>query len=100
MHDWIDDFMLRTANVPSPKEFRLWAAITTVSAALERKCWTSASGGAFYPNLYTVLVGGPGCGKSQSISVTRFLWSHVKDLAIAPDSVNSCFAYAGFSKKY
>lgn len=87
MHDWIDDFMLRTANVPSPKEFRLWAAITTVSAALERKCWTSASGGAFYPNLYTVLVGGPGCGKSQSISVTRFLWSHVKDLAIAPDSV-------------
>lgn len=79
--------MQQTEGVPSPKEFRLWSAITTISAGLERKTWTSASGGAFYPNLYTVLVGGPGTGKSQAISVTRFLWAKIPDLAIAPDSV-------------
>jgi hypothetical protein len=55
---------------------------------MERKCWTSASGGAFYPNLYTVLVGGPGSGKSQGVSIARNLWAKIKDLNIAPDSVS------------
>lgn len=80
--------MERTENIPSPKEYRLWTAITTISAVMERKAWTSASGGAFYPNLYTILVGGPGAGKSTGVTVARKLWSKLKNFNIAPDSVS------------
>lgn len=46
-----------------------------------------SAGEQLYPNLYTLLVGTPGSGKTQAIKHTNFLWYAVKDLFIAPHDI-------------
>jgi len=76
-----------TAEIPSPEIYRLWSAITTISGVLERKVWTVGKGRAIYPNIFTVLVGPPGSGKTNSIYPIRELWAKMKGLNIGPDDV-------------
>jgi hypothetical protein len=85
--DFINTFVTETDKVPSPRIFRLWSAITTVSGALERKVWTTGAGGAIYPNLFTLLVGPPASGKTMAIRQTAALWRKLKGLHLSPDNV-------------
>lgn len=55
-----------------------------MSGALERRVLTVASGGPVFPNLFTILVGGPGGGKSQTINPVRRMWEQTKELNVAP----------------
>lgn len=53
--------------------FRKWAAITTVGAALERRVWVITAKKPTFPNLFVLLVGKPGLGKSEAINTVRGL---------------------------
>lgn len=56
---------------------------------MERRLWVHTKGSNLYPNLYTILVGPPGVGKSAVLSqVERFLRA-VPDIHVAPSSVSS-----------
>lgn len=81
---WIESFVDATDGKPSPILFRKWSAITALSGAVERRVWTVASGGPVFPNLFTILVGGPGGGKSQAINTVRQMWEKTKELNVAP----------------
>jgi Protein of unknown function (DUF3987) len=85
--DWIDTFLDYTAGLPSPKIFRLWSGITAISGALDRRVWADIGLGPCYPNLYTLLVGPPGTGKSQAITPVKKMWMETPDLHTAPDNV-------------
>jgi hypothetical protein len=85
--DWIDTFVALTEGIPSPQLFRQWAAIGTVAAALERRTWTTAARRILYPNLFTLLVGPPGSGKTEAIYPARELLSEAKKFKIAPDNL-------------
>lgn len=87
MVDWIEDYVAASSQVPSPEIYRLWAAITAISGAFERKVWTMGSAGPIYPNLFTVLVGPPTSGKTNAIRPVRELWAKIPDLHLAPDNV-------------
>lgn len=87
MADFIDDYVAETAKVPSPEIYRLWAAITAISGALERKVWTLGGAGPIYPNLFTLLVGPPASGKTNAIRPIRDLWSKIPGLNLSPDNV-------------
>lgn len=85
---WIDSFCEYSAGLYVPSIFSKWAGISIVSGALERKVWTFTRGGNLYPNLYILLVGPPGSGKSHIIrEVNRFWYTLVPDFHIAPISV-------------
>src|SRR5262249_8857823 len=66
-----------------------WASISLISSVLERKVWNRSRGGQLYPNLYVVLVGTPGVGKSVIISYCERLLRQVPDIFVAPSSVTS-----------
>lgn len=85
--DWIDLFLEYTEGIPSPEIFRKWAAISTISGALERRVWIVSAGKQVYPNLYVLLVSTPGVGKSQAIEHTDQFWREANDLHIAPHDV-------------
>ena len=85
--DWIDTYVEQTSKVPSPEIYRLWSAITAISGVLERKVWTTGAAGPIYPNMFTVLVGPPASGKTNSIRLIRDLWARVTLLNLAPDNV-------------
>lgn len=62
--DFITDFLAWTGDDSSPELFRKWTAISMVAAALERRVWVRTGPKVTFPNLYTLLVGAPGAGKS------------------------------------
>ena len=76
--------MKSTAHTNSPAIFRKWSALAAVSAALQRKSYVKLNGGTIYPNLFIVLVGGPGIGKSQAINPSRSLISQLTHVALSP----------------
>jgi hypothetical protein len=52
-----------------PPQFQQWACLSIVAAALERKVWLPWSDSwSCYPNIYVLLVSGPGEGKTQALS--------------------------------
>ena len=87
MSDWIGSFMAMTSHITSPEIFRKWAAIYTLSAAMERKVWVRTSSGVLYPNLYIVLVGPPGVGKTEAIWRGREALARLGTHHLAPGSV-------------
>lgn len=89
MPDWIESFMAYTDGLPTSSIFRLWSGITAVSAAMERRCWANVAHSDLYANLYTLLVGSPGTGKSQAISPVSKLWYSTKKLFVAPDNMTA-----------
>lgn len=61
-------FLTFTSNLHSPFMFRLWAALWGVASAVERRVWWDTGDGLIYPNIYALLVGPPGTGKSRAIA--------------------------------
>lgn len=87
--DFVDQFVKFTEERPSPEIFRKWAAITTLSGALEKRVWTMTKAGPQFANLYVMLVAPPGVGKSQAINPAEQLLKSTKKYNIAPNSVTA-----------
>lgn len=69
---WITSFLDYTENLPSPRIFRLWAAIGAVGAVAERRLHTSLRGmRPLFPNMFVLLTASPGVGKSIVINVAE-----------------------------
>lgn len=83
---WIESFVEYTGNLESAEEFRTWAAITTIASALEQHCHMTTTG-TLYPNIYCILVGQPGIGKTRTISTARTFLEQLSDLFIGPTSM-------------
>lgn len=85
---WIEDFIKLTENINSPKIFRRWAGIMTISGALERKVWVRTKGSRLFPNMYVFLVANPGVGKTDLTWRVREMWEEqLKDHYVASTSV-------------
>jgi len=87
--DWIENFLAATKDVNSPEIFRRWAAIATLSGALERRVFTYFGSGKVFPNTFIVLVAPPRVGKTKALEQTSHLWRSTKVLHVAPDSISS-----------
>lgn len=86
MPDWITDFISATSTIRAPENFRLWAAITAIAGALERKVYTVTDVNRLYPNLYVVLTGEPASGKTNSVREARKTLVAAKNLKLGPDN--------------
>ena len=87
--NWVEEFYAYTEHLTSPALFRKWAAIMAVAGALERKVWVRTMGSNLFPNLYTVLVGPPGVGKTEVTWRVQDLWSTLEKHHIAASSVTA-----------
>lgn len=89
--DFIDGFLEYTKGKGSPAIFRLWSAIFTISAAVERKVWIETTKGHWYPNQYILLVGPAGIGKTLCTKTARELLNGIRSetdiIHLAPKSV-------------
>lgn len=91
--DWVETFLTYSANRASPELFRRWCAITLIAGVLERRVWVKTARGLLYPNIYTVLVGPPGVGKTIMTSAVQSFWNGINKegsqahFFIAPSSV-------------
>jgi hypothetical protein len=86
---WIEGFLELTRDIQSSERFRRWSAITVIGAALEQKVWVKTGTGVLYPNLYTILVGPPGSGKTIALSAAVKLHYSLKDQFRASTSLST-----------
>jgi hypothetical protein len=73
LEDWIDGFMDWTVSTEPPRLYRKWVAVSTIAAALGRRCCYNLGQLIFYPNFYVVLVGPPAARKGTAMSLGRHL---------------------------
>jgi hypothetical protein len=83
---WIESFVDQTANLHNPAIFRKWTGIATIAAVLEQKVWLRTSR-PMYPNLYVMLVGHPGVGKTRAIREGRHYVKELPEFHLAPISM-------------
>jgi Protein of unknown function (DUF3987) len=81
--DLIDEFMQYTEKRISPDIHRLWAAISMVGGACERRVWVRAGDYISYPSFYILLVAPPGVGKSI-INDVKELWTEAEEPSGGP----------------
>lgn len=86
---WIDSFSEYTSKLPSPELYRKWAGISCIAGALERKVWIETYGEQYFPNMYIVLAGSAGIGKSVLINRVQSFWATLEEHHIAPTSVTA-----------
>jgi len=67
IEDWIDGYVEFTDSSESPESFRRWTAISTIAAALQRKCFVEWGTITWYPNMYIVLIGPSGARKGTAM---------------------------------
>lgn len=89
LSSWIDGFLEYTDKGGSPRIWRKWTAIFTVAAAMERKVALVTNKGPLYPNLYAILVGPAGAGKTDSASHARDMLRKLPEFHIASTSVSA-----------
>lgn len=66
--DFLKAYIDYAANEYAPEQFTRWTGLSVLAGALERKVWIAERGEYLsYPNLFVLLVGGPGTGKSSAI---------------------------------
>lgn len=87
--DWIDSFMLLSENSEPPILFRKWTAISTVAAALQRKCKVEIGISlTFYPNFYIVLVGPSATGKGTAMKYAYDILENIPAIHLAAQATS------------
>lgn len=65
-----------------------WAFIATMATIKGRDCFVNFGGSPLYPNMYTLLVGDPGCGKSTAINAAKNLLEELGYPSKTPDIID------------
>lgn len=77
---WIDSFVEYTEHLEAAPIWRQWAAISTIASTLQRKVWVRTTKGDLHPNLYALLVGFAGTGKSVTIAAAEVFLREIEEM--------------------
>lgn len=67
--------------------FTEWGAVWQLSTAVTRQVGTKLRGQLLTPNMFVLLIGGPGSGKSQAVSAIRQIILPATGLSLIPSSI-------------
>jgi len=77
--NWLSSLLDYVEESESPRKFWLWAGISTIASALQRKVWVPFGLDTLYPNMYILLVAPPGrCRKGAPLGFSKKILTHIK----------------------
>jgi hypothetical protein len=80
---FLRDYLDYATGNEAPELFHVWSGFTALSAAISRKVWLPFGKRALFPNIYTLLVGDAGNGKSVAMYFCKLLLSNLGDVPIS-----------------
>lgn len=83
--NFLDDYLLYTGGNEASPLFHAWGGLSALSAVVSRKVFFDQAYFKIYPNLYVILVGEPGDGKSTAMSLSKGMVQKL-EMPIAPSS--------------
>lgn len=81
LDDILTAYLRFTDNTESPRSYHLWAGISVLCGALERRTWMRWGHSVIYPNQYIVLVGPSGNRKGEPVVIAR---EFLRDIDVDP----------------
>lgn len=85
--DWITQYVSFLEGKRTCDLFKRWAAIATISGALQRRVWILSMGEPVYPNLYIILCGPPASGKGVAIGPGKDMLNSINDVYVGSASL-------------
>lgn len=67
--DFLDAYVKYTENSESPPSYHMWAGVSVIGAALQRRTWIGWGHTQIFPNQYIVLVGPSGNRKGEPLTI-------------------------------
>lgn len=83
--NFLADWTLYNQGTEAPDEYFLWSGLATMASIVGRKVWLPWGRYVFYPNLYVVLLGPPGNGKTSAMSEAKKLIRFLNDIPYAAE---------------
>lgn len=77
---YLSEYLTYTTTDEAPVSFHFWAGMSALSAALGRRVWIRRGEEVTYANLYVLLVGPAGNGKSYAMTKARRLLIHLPEV--------------------
>lgn len=87
LQSWISSYAEFTADTEAPSEFHMWTAVSTIAAALNRKCWIDMGSFSIFPSMYIVFVAPPGVAtKSTTAGIGNSMLEETESIPLAAAS--------------
>lgn len=80
---FLRNYLKYASGNEAPEMFHVWAGYTAISAAVARKVWLPFEDIAIYPNIYVMLVGDAGNGKSWAMQKCKRLLAKLPGVCIS-----------------
>lgn len=71
MPNFLSTYRLATMGDEAPENYHIMAGVSALSAIVSRRIWIQVGRFRYYPNLYTILLGPPGNGKTTAMSFAK-----------------------------
>lgn len=85
--DWLEGYLTYTFNSEPPLMYHVWAGVSLVAGALQRKVYLEWGFETIYPNMYVVLVGPAGrARKGVALGIAKNLLVDIPGLSVAPEA--------------
>lgn len=84
---FLTDYLTYTSGNEAPKLFHVWSGLSVLSSLVSRRVWLQQGIFTWYPNLYVVMVGEPGNGKSTALDIAKAVIRAQKDVPLAADAM-------------
>lgn len=78
--------MLYTSGNEVPENYHFWSGVSALSATINRQVWLGMGLYNLYPNLYVVLLGPPGNGKSLAMDTSADLVDAIGEVNFSGDA--------------
>jgi len=88
-HNFITDYTYYFSNDECHPDFHFWSCLTLLGHVIGRRIWVSHGRFVFYPNLYVLMVGTAGSGKSTAYKEAMKLYIEVLPELPLADSIQS-----------
>ena len=85
--NWLAAYGEYTSESESPDDFHMWVGLSILASAVRRNVWLDQGIYLLFVNLFVILIGPAGIGKSTPIRMGRKLLLDIDDMIFGPDSV-------------
>lgn len=80
---FIRDYIEYSEGNEAPEMFHIWSGYVALSASVSRRVWLPDGDDFIFPNIYVMLVGDAGCGKSTALRRAKRMLSELEDIPIS-----------------
>jgi hypothetical protein len=89
LKDWLDGYLKYTEDTESPTSYHIWAGLSLIAGALQRKVYLRWGFETIYPNLYIVLIGPSGkARKGAALGIAKDLLMAIPGISVSPEAAS------------